>query len=326
MPELPTLAGPLQGVIWFILGLLSAMLLIRSSTDAKHQGPGAKKPIVQNMLDITATLGLLAGMALWSYYWWDVWRPDSIPLPYSAPIWLIVFIMGMAHPLSLPLMAALMTPSDPINQSLQAQRRRTAGWIVQLISTLVLSIVSFLLLEGWLTNRVELSSVDLIRPTIAIIIILTVIIPSMAWVYIIPYNWRWQLETYQEHARRERRHKLDMALIEAHFIKVSGQMFLDMGMWTAEQRSEFADVMEKIFIRWNASLRSMAWLIKGVAEAPSVQVLLTDDKEARVVFGELIQAMNDAQVHDTHREEVVIPSTISGQMTDRTIDRRDYRG
>lgn len=319
MPELPTLAGPVQGVIWFILGLLSAMFLIRSSTDAKHQGPDAKKPIVQNMLDITATLGLLAGMALWSYFWWDVWRPDTIALPYSAPIWIIVFILGMAHPMSLPLMAALMTPSDPINQDLQAKRRRTIGWGVQLVATIILSIVSFILLESWLMERVQLATPQLVHPTIAILVILTVIIPSMAWVYIIPYNWRWQLEVYQEHDRRKRRHKLDMALIEAHFIKASSQMFLDMGLWTADQRHEFAETMERIFVRWNGSLRSMAWLIKSVADAPSVQVLLTDDREARVIFGELMSVMHDAQVRDTTKHDpMLVEAMLSPRYDDTT--------
>lgn len=306
MPGMPNLDGPMQAVVWFVLGLLAAMFFIRTSTDAKHQGPNAKKPIVQNMLDITATLGLLAGMSLWSYFWWDVWRPDRIALPYSAPIWIIVLLLGMAHPLALPLMAALLTPNDPINQSLQAQRRRTVGWVVQIISTGVLAIVSYLILSTWIEKRVQLALPEFVPPTIAIIVILTIIIPSMAWVYVIPYNWRWQLEVYQEHAKRERRHKLDLALIEGHFIKASSQMFLDMGMWTAEQRAEFVEAMQRIFLRWNASLRSIAFLMKNVSEAPSVQVFLTDDKDARLIFGELLTIMHDAQILDTRDQELVM--------------------
>ncbi len=266
------------------IGLFIGMFIFgRSSKVDDKMRP--QKPITQNILDYTATLGLILGMLFWGTYYYMQIMPGSVGWPLNVALWCITLLLGILHSMTGPLLVSLTMPQDPVNQLLSDQKKHTWGWMVQAISTVVMSVVSFVLCvrffgvipgvaesqaQGWLAVATT---------------IFTIVIPNLAWQKAVPLNWQWQVQQAFAIEIMRKKHGAELIRMTAEHIRQISYIITDNAQMTVDNvprvAHDYAKFMGAMFGRVNGEMRGLGQLVGALARAEGVRVPELDDSAVR---------------------------------------------
>lgn len=273
---------------------VGAVVFGRSSKEKDSLRP--QKPITQNVLDYSATLGLLLGMVFWITFYFSVFRPDLMAWPWSLPWWVIVALIGICHTVGLPLLFSLTLPNDAINMMLQDSKKHTWGFMAQVTAIIFLSAVSLKILTQWMNVEGTTVGQSGFGTYIAfIIVIVTVIIPNLAWQQAIPMNWQWQIQQSLEIQKMRRRHAAELMMMSAEHVKQIANLMIDTNQATVDNipqiAEQYAKFMRSMYGRMNGEMKGIGYLIAAVSGAKDVRVPGGNDEDIRKRFAELQDMM-----------------------------------
>jgi MFS family permease len=273
---------------------VGAFIFGRSSKEKDNLRP--QKPITQNVLDYAATLGLLLGMVFWITFFFSAFRPDLMEYPWSIPWWIIAALLGISITVVLPLLFSLTLPNDPINMMLQDSKKHTWGFMVQVASVIFVSVIAFRILDSWMNVQgTTVGESGYGRSIAIIIVIITVVVPNLAWQQAIPLNWQWQLQQSLEIQKMRRRHAAELMMMSAEHVKQIANLMVDTNQATVDNipqiAEQYAKFMRSMYGRMNGEMKGIGYLIAAVSGAKDVRVPGANDEDIRNRFSELQDMM-----------------------------------
>lgn len=279
MPVLNTEA--IRLIAGFFLGVIVAWLILGQS--GKPNGKKPPQPIVENLIDFVSYAGLLLGVVFWGMYYWDHIHPELTHGIASYGSWAFVLLMGIVHPLAVPVFFAWTWPKDPVNVYLQEKIQETTAYKMQVYATLIVGAVSLFMVFRWIGSAMGISDpIDLI-PTTIMFVAFSVLLPSFGMLRIIPKHWRALADMADEVERRRRLLIVEQVAIEAQLAQSVVLLTMPVIQNALDQRQknakEAAELVGAALIRVNEAARTIVSLLAQLTRNKNLQLTTAPDEE-----------------------------------------------
>lgn len=282
-----------RAIIAALLGLFVGLAVTWGSS----KGKSAPRPMLESLGSFASYTGLLLGCLFWSIYWWDQYHPEAVGGIPSIGLWALVALLGISQPLALPYLVTKLFPRESFQLYIHEKTTNTWAYRIQLATLAGMSLFSFIRIWQW--SETALGQVDMFQRFFSafMIVALSVVVPSLLILDVIPKDWKLKLEVENQVERLRRKAIVEQALIEAQVAQAIVLISLDPLQMSLNQRKinaqKTADILGMLFVRINESTRAIARLMAMLTRNQEMRIQTIDDEEVYKKMYELYQIADD---------------------------------
>lgn len=307
-------------VVRYIVGAAVCVflgMLIRGDATKGSASRAPEPPSLEKLGDWLAWLGMLTGCMFWGYYWWDMLRPADTASQLYAKI-ILVFCLGVAHPLGLPFLISRAFPYDPVNVELQSQVEHTAASKIQLYTTVGMAVASGIMVFYWVRNRLGIPDTVNQLFMAAVMVVFSILLPAFGMLRTVPKYWRQLLDMADEVERRRR--ELISEQIKAEAVLQQALIVISMPVMQSalEQekynREKLVRAVGGVIIRINESSRTIAKLLGMMIRNQNIRLPMVHDEEIYSNLREAFAIQEDLgslRIGEERQSHPMLPSDIS---------------
>lgn len=300
------------------IGAICGALIVLALTTASAKEKSAPRPILEHFGSFVGFIGLGLGGVFWSYYWWDQYHPETIGGTAALGAWLIVGFLGLAQPIALPYLVAKLFPREQFTLYLHEKSTDTWAYRIQVSVLIGMSLFSFIRIWQWVGTA--LGQRDLYQQFFSafMIVALSVVVPSLMILDIIPKDWKMRLEISEYVERLKKKALAEQMLIESQCILAITELSIDPLQLAADQRQahaqKVADILGPLLVRQNDAVRAIARIVAVLTRNQELRIKTPEDREIYEKLYELFQITDDrAQYRIKEAERVDIPQLAARQ-------------
>jgi hypothetical protein len=174
-------------VFGVIGGFFICLFIVGRSSRPDPNGKTPGRPLIESFGDFAAYhWPAYSVAAFWCIYWFSIFKPDQVQGWMSVAMSVLSLLFGIAQPTALPWLIAKTFPRETFALHIHKKTIETDAFKIQLGTTAIMSVVSLLMVLGWLSSTLHVqSSID--RMFIAIMFVaLATMVPSFAMLQIVP--------------------------------------------------------------------------------------------------------------------------------------------
>ncbi len=217
-------------------------------------------------------------------YWWGVQSQLTdnriVALAFTA-------ILVLAP----PSLTSFLIPWSPGGMLLQKINARTTGYLVVVISSILLLYYSFQIQWSWWAAQPVVANSGLVYQQVIVGIIGFIVIPALLWTPVSSDELVEQVRQAHLVKRYELQTQADIAILRATLLRAQEKALLGFANLTVEEREELAGVMRGLVSGIDQTLREIGTSVKTVSGATVHFDALEDNEDIRDVLDYISESL-----------------------------------
>lgn len=240
----------------------------------------------KTLLMILAVIAMIGS----AVYWWGVQSQLTdnriVALAFTA-------ILVLAP----PSLTSFLIPWSPGGMLLQKINARTTGYLVVLISAILLLYYSFQIQWSWWAAQPVVANSGLVYQQVIVGIIGFIVIPALLWTPVSSDELVEQVRQAHLVKRYELQTQADIAILRATLLRAQEKALLGFANLTVDEREELAGVMRGLVSGIDQTLREIGTSVKTVSGATVHFDALEDNEDIRDVLDYISESLMNTSLN-----------------------------